>query len=847
MRTSATSIGWLFLAAATAVAVVALALPPPGAKAADGEPVETALAGIRGNFGQVWWLENTTMQWRGYDPAATSGNTLPSLRQGEAYLIKGVKQRVAAVLGGASITLWPGDNYIVWGVAPDPLGAVPIAQALKPALAGQFSVVWLLDASAQTWYGYNPSLPWAQQGLQWLVPGYAYWFMDVTARTSLTPGRARVDLFPGSNLVAWPAVPRAPASSNQPLLPNLAPYTPWEWEAPLVLSTEQSPKRNGALSTKSPTWLRIAIANSGGGSLTTNAPVSIRVDGKPGPTWQFSPTQLPSKQRYTSGYLSDPLESWFTITPGRHTVTVVIDPDNQVQESDETDNVYAAEFTWADIPVQAPAPAQATPRELRPAPFPEPTPGPPPPAAPNLRPYKPEGWAAPFVFSVGEGDFSGAKPVDVAGPAYFAVAVQNAGNADVTAAFDVEVRLDNRVLATLSHGSERALGPGYYSTWSGRDFNRFYRQNIEPAGVLADGPHAITVTVDPANTLAERRKTDNVYVYNFTVTKGVIQTPPAKPAATPVHPTAVQLKAQLAKLGPLLNVVAPTLADDGKSSLAPNLMDVVEASYYLLTGRTVQQEREEFGLTIAIETRAQWVATIEESCATRYETTPPQRYLDTFQDCHRVLNRASGYFRTPRPDEAPAIHFRGDMTPRFVVGGLLHELGHFRQWATQKDSPETITLSHRAMKELQAQAFEAAGVRLLEELTGYNLATFEEVESWGYVDTTFDRVVAESATEEHNRAYLAAWGALLQDPALAALRWKLTTFGYLDSRGSLDLFAYAVSLPWQEWSQRIDSYLSNSTATVATAKTVVRSRLVYNLPPNQRPPGEFWKTGGTLP
>ncbi|MDP2953093.1 MAG: CARDB domain-containing protein [Chloroflexota bacterium] len=852
---------WLALtAAATILAALVLGSLPSPAEAADPEPIEAALANIRGNFSQVWGFDNPTLQWKGYDPsAAPSANTLASLQQGHPYVISGVKQRVDTLLGSASITLYPGDNYVVWGVAPQLAASVPIGQALKPALSGKFSSVWFWDASTQAWYGYDPAQPLPQHTLQWLVPGYAYWFMGVATQTVLETGAARITLFPGSNLVAWPASAGyssviAPVQALS--LPNFAPYTPSSWETPLALSTDQNATSSSLLSTTSPTWLRFAVANNGSADAPKAVRATILFDGRPmtsvyreGPTWTIEPGKLPSKQ-YTWGFIGQSLGSWGKISPGKHTVSLVIDPDNEIPELDETDNRYEQEFTWVATPVAAPSPALSPPRELPVKPIPEPMPGTPPPPLANLHPHQPSGWGAPFVFSAAKEDFAGTKPVPLSGEVYFALAVDNAGGADTSGPFDVEVWLDGKRLVTLGGGG--ALTLDRYRYWDGNDFKAYYRRNIEPGGALADGAHVLRVVIDPTNSIPERRETDNAYEYAFTVTNGVI--PPVSTPRPPVvsaPPTAAQVREKLKKIGPLLQVVAPTVSEDEKTTYIPQIMEVFEAGYYLLTGRTVKQEQEEYSLTIAIDTRAQWVRAFDKRWSIQVERVLPQDYASRFRDFYKILNRAMGYFQPPGTGELPEIHSRGDATPRSVLQTLFHEIGHFRQWAIQRDSPGSNSpLSQKAMSEVQAQAFEAAGVRLLEELTGYNLGAFEEVESWRSVDANFERILSQQQTDEHDRGYLAAWGAVLNDPALDSLgfmRWKLTTFGYLDSRSSLDLFTYMVAIPWQQWAQRTDTYLSNLPATAATAKGLVRKRLLYNLPPPQRPSFDFATVAFSLP
>ena len=64
------------------------------------------------------------------------------------------------------------------------------------------------------------------------------------------------------------------------------------------------------------------------------------------------------------------LQGIVPVTPGEHTLKVVVDPTNLIQESDETNNVFEKVFTWNTGAVPAkPAPTRPAPPRCCPSPW----------------------------------------------------------------------------------------------------------------------------------------------------------------------------------------------------------------------------------------------------------------------------------------------------------------------------------------------------------------------------------------------------------------------------------------------------------------------------------------------
>jgi M6 family metalloprotease-like protein len=116
---------------------------------------------------------------------------------------------------------------------------------------------------------------------------------------------------------------------------------------------------------------------------------------------------------------------------------------------------------------------------------------------PNLRPYKPSGWANKIVLSHYRGAKTDSKPLYYGVQAYASWAVANGGAADITKKFYVKLYVDGVRKGTWY---SRSLSKGYFTYMLGC-----------PIGRLSPGSHQITIVADTANNLAESKETDNTY------------------------------------------------------------------------------------------------------------------------------------------------------------------------------------------------------------------------------------------------------------------------------------------------------------------------------------------------
>jgi len=120
-------------------------------------------------------------------------------------------------------------------------------------------------------------------------------------------------------------------TSGRGLLPDLSPYTPADWEQPLVVSMVAGERADGILAAGFPAYASFAIVNLGLADATAPVVTELWLDGVRVGLWTLA-SGLP--QAMYASVTDHPLD----LSAGAHTLTLRIDPADRVAESDETDN-----------------------------------------------------------------------------------------------------------------------------------------------------------------------------------------------------------------------------------------------------------------------------------------------------------------------------------------------------------------------------------------------------------------------------------------------------------------------------------------------------------------------------
>jgi hypothetical protein len=121
---------------------------------------------------------------------------------------------------------------------------------------------------------------------------------------------------------------------------NLVPYTPAGWDAPLVPSSLMGTSVVSTLCGGRATYIDFAVLNEGFEDITETFFIDIYLDGV-----NVAYVERDGLQSgyfvYVDDWLADPV-----IRAGQHTLQIIVDSENAVQEFNENDNEYTQTFTW---------------------------------------------------------------------------------------------------------------------------------------------------------------------------------------------------------------------------------------------------------------------------------------------------------------------------------------------------------------------------------------------------------------------------------------------------------------------------------------------------------------------
>ena len=267
-----------------------------------------------------------------------------------------------------------------------------------------------------------------------------------------------------------------------PPLPDLAPITPSGWSGPLVISTAAGNTTTaGNVTIADTVFVNWAFTNQSVTPITTGFGVELLLDGTEVQTWSFSGLGANGTESETDINLGQ-------LATGTHTVTVIADYQNQVNESSKSNNTETYTFTVTQ------------------------------PDLPDLAPFTPLGWSGPLVVSTLANATTTATTISTANTVNIDWAFINRGDADITAQFTTELLLDGTQIQTWS--ATLPLPESYYTFVT--DFS---------LGKLSAGSHTITVIANYLNQVSESNDDNNTETYTFTVT------PPGLPDLAPYTPT----------------------------------------------------------------------------------------------------------------------------------------------------------------------------------------------------------------------------------------------------------------------------------------------------------------------
>jgi len=593
---------------------------------------------------------------------------------------------------------------------------------------------------------------------------------------------------------------------------NLTAYSPSEWAASLVASAfgndlvivkrqfEPAPQLpgplEGPLSVLGDTFVAYGIANTGFISQPGDVFVDLYLDDKL--VLRDRWTQMLAHQRVSRipwGGLADVVQ----IAPGAHTLRLVIDPNNLVAETDETDNVFTRELEWS---ADAPDASQRPVREAVGLRVPEVL------LLPNLVPGWLWQWDGPIAIDSVSGTNTDG-PLTVGDPVYVDMVVFNKSVVDATPDFVVDIYLDDELVHIFNlSGRSPAKSFRIFQDWSGLMRN---------AQVTA-GTHVLKMVIDPDDRVREADETDNVFEKQF------VWTETSNPGAGVSAYTESQLQRTLAELPDLMTTGDPVLPGDDVDASGGNavqLLNIANAGYYLMTGGSFWDER----VNIQILSRPDYLSWIDETYADQFAVDDGSNYeaLAKSRERDKNISLAKKQRRFGVIDIAvDGTHPFGD-----VLNSLIHELGHALQDRlnpAQTESGDSLELS--AIREAQAQQFERVFWLTVEDFTGERYLRYPAYDGYfAFIDASMATDLASFPDSEHALGRLIQWLAVLADPNLAGLKGELTGNGALSRESAFTLYVYLVQIDPAVAIDYVGSLVSVLNAAAPNIIAISRSRL----------------------
>jgi hypothetical protein len=489
------------------------------------------------------------------------------------------------------------------------------------------------------------------------------------------------------------------------------------------------------------------------------------------------------------------------VTPGPHILRVVIDPNGLLEEKDETNNSFEKQFTWGSgavsgKPAAVPSPESTAPQAL---------------TLPNLRPYWRFGSDGPIVVSqrrdTGLDDLLGLD-----GPWYVDIEVRNESGV-AAGPFSVDLFFDGERVRTFRVPT--GLDSGFFvpfADWDGLD-----RQ-----ASLTQGPHTFRLVIDPANEVTEASETDNVFEKVFVWNAGQPSSP---------RPTVFSSAELEDKLEPLADLLRnrDLVRDGADQGLAQQIIDVVDAGYYLMPGTSLMDER----VDIHLLSRLDYEAWIDDDYLVEFALGEESERKGILARRKGLKSRAVG-FKTRRFGKI-AIVIDAERVVPAVLDTLAHEVGHIRQDLV--NPAQTVfeqTVGLNGLQEAQAQQFQRTFWLTLERYTGVPILDYPDYAGFRQLlDDRLDSWQAELTIGEHSLGFLLQWLAVLDDPALTALRTELVEAGQLGEDSSAELFDFFVAMDPADAESYIDARLATLSSHTGLIAILAKSRLQPGLDPGR--------------
>ena len=280
---------------------------------------------------------------------------------------------------------------------------------------------------------------------------------------------------------------------------NLRPVSGGAGELPLHVHVDPHSSDPGDLKTGGPVLMNWLIENASPFATSNDFMTDVFVDGIHINRWHH--TQSPPFQKFGVHNWPD-LNDKVTLDRGDHVFRLVVDSLNQINETNETDNVFEWTFTWGGERLAGPDTSEK---------------------AINLAPAPPDGLAAPVVVAPVSGAYQSGT-LSVLSPTFISWGIENTGLASTDAQIAAHLYFDDNLVQRKLFNGLAASGSTRVTDWD----------ELSSLIGIKPGLHTVRFVIDPGNFISESDESDNEYVVEIEWLADTTVAPPLMPIPTPV-------------------------------------------------------------------------------------------------------------------------------------------------------------------------------------------------------------------------------------------------------------------------------------------------------------------------
>lgn len=287
----------------------------------------------------------------------------------------------------------------------------------------------------------------------------------------------------GSTIESDGSVSVRPLLTPTPISVSLRPATPEGWAASLIVSGEPGATESGPIGTDGRMYVSWGVTNVGPDDAGEPFSVDLLLDGVPVERW--------ASQGLPAGDLQT-IQDWTALpvrahlSPGPHTLQLVVDSTGFLQPLDAAGNSIEITFDWPEMPNgNGNGGSTVAPQRL-----------------PNLKPYLPEGWLDSIDL---RGVPTTPAGLDDASSPGMRIAYHNAGLSSITQPFLVFVYLDGVLVTKYNQQGLIADQAVESPSWNG----------LLDTIRLTPGTHTLTLELDPTGLVNEADESDNTATVRF--------------------------------------------------------------------------------------------------------------------------------------------------------------------------------------------------------------------------------------------------------------------------------------------------------------------------------------------